>query len=67
MGRALVVWGPSLVVVLVVLGLWVIAGETGYHPAPPTIPRQTLATEVELPARSEVWTIEAGPEITLTY
>lgn len=66
-GRGLVLWSLALVVVLAVLGLWVITGETGCPPAPPSVSGEALGPEGGLPAESEVSLIEAGPGITFTY
>jgi hypothetical protein len=66
-GKVLVVWGLVVAVVLAVLGLWAITGETGCHPAPAPVSEGAVDPEVALPAESEVWPIEAEPGMVLTY
>ena len=65
-GRALAVWGLVAVVVLAVLGLWVITGETGCHPPPASLSSDRLEPEVALPTESEISHHEAETGITLT-
>ena len=65
-GRVLAVWGLVVVVVLAVLGLGVITGETGCHRPPVSLSSDTLEPEVALSTESEISPHEAETGITLT-
>ena len=66
-GRALVVWGLVALVVLAVVGLWAITGETRCHPPAGVASGHASPPAVTLPSESEVAPSEGSPGIALTY